>query len=128
MFTMSLSKELKELEAQGIDLLEILGKDQHLDSPESLQKIISTLSCSDDNLYVELLYQLTWRRFPLDEAVRLWSGIRDHKKVLEEALGREVGFRVAALDYLARVHDGDMVSSLCNDGEVMGDEQHAHAL
>ena len=76
MSTMSLSKELKELEAQGIDLLEILGKDQHLESPESLQKIISTLSCSDDNLYVELLYQLTWRRFPLDEAVRIWGGIR----------------------------------------------------
>ncbi len=103
MSTMSLSKELKELEAQGIDLLEILGKDQHLESPESLQKIISTLSCSDDNLYVELLYQLTWRRFPLDEAVRIWGGIRDHKKVLEAALGREVGFRVAALDYLLSV-------------------------
>ena len=100
---MSLAKELKELEAQGIDLLEILGKDRHLDSPDALQKIISALSCSDDNLYVELLFQLTWRRFPLDEAVRIWTGIIEHKKELEQALEREVGFRVAALDYLYSV-------------------------
>jgi len=100
---MSLAKELKELEAQGIDLLEILGKDRHLDSPEALQKIISALSCSDDNLYVELLFQLTWRRFPLEEAVRIWAAITEHKKELEETLEREVGFRVAALDYLFSV-------------------------
>ncbi|MEE3297848.1 MAG: GGDEF domain-containing protein [Planctomycetota bacterium] len=100
---MSLAKELKELEAQGIDLLEILGKDRHLDSPEALQKIISALSCSDDNLYVELLFQLTWRRFPLEEAVRIWAAITEHKKELEQTLEREVGFRVAALDYLFSV-------------------------
>ena len=100
---MSLAKELKELEAQGIDLLEILGKDRHLDSPEALQKIISALSCSDDNLYVELLFQLTWRRFPLEEAVRIWAAITEHKKELEKTLEREVGFRVAALDYLFSV-------------------------
>ena len=99
MSCMSLAKELKELEAQGIDLLEILGKDRHLDSPEALQKIISALSCSDDNLYVELLFQLTWRRFPLEEAVRIWAAITEHKKELEQTLEREVGFRVAALDY-----------------------------
>ena len=103
MSCMSLAKELKELEAQGIDLLEILGKDRHLDSPEALQKIISALSCSDDNLYVELLFQLTWRRFPLEEAVRIWAAITEHKKELEKTLEREVGFRVAALDYLFSV-------------------------
>ncbi|MEC7777484.1 MAG: GGDEF domain-containing protein [Planctomycetota bacterium] len=103
MSCMSLAKELKELEAQGIDLLEILGKDRHLDSPEALQKIISALSCSDDNLYVELLFQLTWRRFPLEEAVRIWAAITEHKKELEQTLEREVGFRVAALDYLFSV-------------------------
>ena len=103
MSCMSLAKELKELEAQGIDLLEILGKDRHLDSPEALQKIISALSCSDDNLYVELLFQLTWRRFPLEEAVRIWAAITEHKKEWEQTLEREVGFRVAALDYLFSV-------------------------
>ena len=62
---MSLAKELKELEAQGIDLLEILGKDRHLDSPDSLQKIISSLSCSDDNLYVELLFPVSYTHLTL---------------------------------------------------------------
>lgn len=103
MSTMSLSKELRELEAQGIDLVEILGQDRHLDSPETLQRIISGLSSSDDDLYVELLYHLTYRRFPREEAERIWRAITDHKKELAQLLGREVGFRVAALDYLFSV-------------------------
>ena len=97
MSTMSLSKELRELEAQGIDLVEILGKDRHLDSPQALQRIIAQLSCSDDDLYVELLFQLTYRRFPREEAERIWGEITGHKRELAQALGREVGFRVAAL-------------------------------
>lgn len=103
MSPMSLSKELRELEAQGIDLVEILGQDRHLDSPQALQRIISELSCSDDDLYVELLYQLTYRRFSREEAERIWGQITGHKKELAQALGREVGFRVAALDYLFSV-------------------------
>ena len=103
MSPMSLSKELRELEAQGIDLVEILGKDRHLDSPQALQRIIAQLSCSDDDLYVELLFQLTYRRFPREEAERIWGGITGHKRELAQALGREVGFRVAALDYLFSV-------------------------
>ncbi|MEE3199810.1 MAG: GGDEF domain-containing protein [Planctomycetota bacterium] len=103
MSSMSLSKELRELEAQGIDLVEILGKDRHLDSPQALQRIISELSCSDDDLYVELLYQLTYRRFSREEAERIWGQVTGHKRELSQALGREVGFRVAALDYLFSV-------------------------
>jgi len=60
---MSYFKELQDLEDQGIDLIEVLGQDKHLDSPETLQKIIAQLGRSGDDLYSELLYYLTHRRF-----------------------------------------------------------------
>ena len=98
---MSYFKALQELEEQGIDLVEVLGQDKHLDSPETLQKIISQLSTSGDSLYSELLHYLTYRRFSPQQAESLWRAIMKHKSRMAEALGRKVSFRVAALDYLS---------------------------
>lgn len=98
---MSLFAELRQLEEKGIDLVEILGQDRHLESPEVLQEIVSRLSKSGENLHSELLYYLTYRRFPPDQAESLWRGILRHKRKLQSAVGRNVAFRVAALDYLA---------------------------
>jgi len=98
---MSYFKELQDLEDQGIDLIEVLGQDQHLQSPESLQKIISQLGRDGESLYSELLYYLTYRRFSQEQAESLWRAIMKHKGRLSEALARKVTFRVAALDYLS---------------------------
>lgn len=97
---MSYFKELQELEDQGIDLVEILGQDRYLESPEALAKIIQELARSGGSLYTELLYYLTRRRFPPEQAESLWKAIMKHKGRLSQALGRKVTFRVAALDYL----------------------------
>jgi len=98
---MSYFKELQELEDQGVDLVEVLGQDRYLESPEALQKIIEQLARTGDNLYTELLYYLTYRRFPPEQAESIWRGIMKHKGRLSAALGRKVSFRVAALDYLS---------------------------
>lgn len=98
---MSYFKALQELEEQGIDLVEVLGQDKYLESPETLQKIISQLSASGDSLYSELLYYLTYRRFSAQQAESIWRAIMKHKSRMAEALGRKVSFRVAALDYLS---------------------------
>jgi diguanylate cyclase (GGDEF)-like protein len=98
---MSYFKELQDLEDQGIDLIEVLGQDKHLDSPETLQKIIAQLARSGDNLHSELLYYLTHRRFSPEQAESIWRAIMKHKGRMSEALGRKVSFRVAALDYLS---------------------------
>ncbi len=97
---MSYFKEMQDLEDQGIDLIEVLGQDKHLESPEALQKIISQLGRNGDSLYSELLYYLTCRRFGPEQAEGLWRAIMKHKGRMSEALGRKVAFRVAALDYL----------------------------
>ena len=98
---MSFFAELKQLEDKGIDLIEVLGQDRHLASPDDLQEIISHLSRSGESLYSELLYYLTYRRFPQDQAENLWKGVMKHKRRMQEALTRDVAFRVAALDYLS---------------------------
>jgi len=97
---MSYFKELQELEDQGIDLIEVLGQDRHLESPDALQRIIQQLARSGDSLYSELLYYLTYRRFNAEQAESVWRAVMKHKHRMSEALGRKVSFRVAALDYL----------------------------
>ncbi|HZN56525.1 MAG TPA: GGDEF domain-containing protein [Planctomycetota bacterium] len=98
---MSFFKELQALEDQGIDLIEVLGQDRHLESPEALVKIISQLGREGESLYSELLYYLTYRRFDAEQAETLWRAIMKHKARMGEALARKVTFRVAALDYLS---------------------------
>jgi diguanylate cyclase (GGDEF)-like protein len=97
---MSYFKELKDLEDEGIDLIELLGQDRPLESPEDLQKIAARLGRGGDDLHGELLYYLTHRRFPPAQSVAIWRGIMKHKRRMSEALHRSVSFRVAALDFL----------------------------
>ena len=98
---MSFFHELHALESQGIDLIEILGQDDVIDSPAELAEIVSRLRRPGEDLYTELLYYLTYRRFSPEEASRLWRGVMKHKRRMSGALGRNVAFRVAALDYLS---------------------------
>ncbi|MBI4602870.1 MAG: GGDEF domain-containing protein [Planctomycetes bacterium] len=98
---MSYFKELQDLEDQGIDLVEVLGQDRHLESPEALQKIVVQLHRNGESLYSELLYYLTYRRFSPEQAESMWRAIMKHKHRMSEALGRRVSFRVAALDHLS---------------------------
>jgi len=97
---MSLFKELRELEEQGIDLIEVLGQDRHLRSPADLTRIIQELARSGGELYSELLYFLTHRRFSPAQSEALWGGIQRHRRQMSDRLGRPVKFRVAALDFL----------------------------
>lgn len=97
----SYSKEFQDLEEQGIDLIEVLGQDRHLDSPEALEKIVASLGRTGGSLYAELLQHLTCRRFQPGQAEAIWHAIMKHKSRMSHALGRKVSFRVAALDYLS---------------------------
>lgn len=98
---MSYFREFRELEDKGIDLIEILGQDEPIRSPDSLNEILARLTRPGENLYSELLYYMTHRRFSPEEATSLWRGIMRHKRRMSEALNRRVSFRVAALDYLS---------------------------
>ncbi|MCI0650906.1 MAG: GGDEF domain-containing protein [Planctomycetes bacterium] len=93
---------LRELEAQGIDLLELLSGDRPVDS-QSFFTAVNRLKSADDEIYSDLLQLLTTRRFSAAEARELWRGILKHKNRMTELLGANPGVRLAALDYLGRV-------------------------
>ncbi len=96
---MSISGHLRELQRDGIDLVAILGGDTTL-APDQLREILRKLPRgAEEKLYSELLYHLTLQRYPEEEARRLWDLVLRHKERLARQLGRNVGFRVALLDY-----------------------------
>ncbi len=53
-----------------------------------------------EELFVDLLMALTHKRFDPNEARNLWNDILVHKYFMSEKLGRNVGVRVAVLDFL----------------------------
>ena len=54
-------------------------------------------------VYSELLYLLTNKKFSEEEALRHWFAIMEHRVELNNKLGRDVGLRVALLDYFFNV-------------------------
>ncbi len=58
----------------------------------------------DGPLYSSILYILTHLSFPEAEARRHWKRIRSHRDRLKENLGRDVGTRVALLDYFVNLN------------------------
>ena len=51
------------------------------------------------------LKQFTGRRFERQQAAFLWERITDHKWYVSERLGRDIGLKVAAIDYLDNIHE-----------------------
>jgi len=59
---------------------------------------------TDGPLYSSILYILTHLSFPEAEARRHWKRIRSHRDRLKQTLGRDVGTRVALLDYFVNLN------------------------
>ena len=96
---MSHLQKFRDLEAQGIDILAILAGDRILED-QQLEVLLENLGPLGEEYHRDLIELLTHRRFEVAEAQGLWKGIVRHKRKMERALGREVGVRVAAADYL----------------------------
>jgi hypothetical protein len=52
-----------------------------------------------------LLREFTGRQFSRSEAESLWTYIVNHKWNMSERLGRDVGFRVASVDFIENFHE-----------------------
>lgn len=66
----------------------------------SLEKVDRLAWVFGQGTYSNLLLLLCNLTFPEDEARRHWEAMLRHRALLEEALGRPVALRVAAMDYL----------------------------
>ncbi|MDO9512996.1 MAG: GGDEF domain-containing protein [Elusimicrobiota bacterium] len=83
------------------EALEILSDD---DSPE--KKLLGPeldAIAREEKFFSHIIHYLTGLRTEEEEARVLWSAILDHKYLMSEKLARNVGFRVAALDYFLNI-------------------------
>ncbi len=95
-------KEIDELEAEGYRIIDVIAGDAP--PTEEIQYIIDKISEEKrGTFYSDILYSLTSERFPEKEAKELWQEILRHKYVVSETLKRNIGVRVAALDYLENI-------------------------
>lgn len=78
-----------------------------------------------DAYYAELLFVLTRKRYPLADAKQLWLAIVAHRDGIREALGRNPGIVVAALDYLTNVSDQLPRAVLIEEGALCQMLRHA---
>lgn len=71
-----------------------------------------------DALFVDLVWTLTNLKFAEDEARGHWSALLEHKYHMSERMGRNVGIRVAALDYFTNIQ-GRLVHPRIVDPELL---------
>lgn len=85
------------------ELLSLLAEDAH--NAKRLEERLDSLADETGvGAYAALLMILTRKSFPEDEAQLHWKLIVERQKEMSEALSREVGVRVAALDYFVNVN------------------------
>lgn len=85
------------------ELLRVLSEDPH--NADRLTARLDALGReSGIGAHAALLLVLTGRPFEEGEARETWERVVQHRQHLAETLGREVGLRVALLDYLVNVN------------------------
>jgi len=91
----------KEIEGIEEEVIEILSEDS--DAEKKLLEPDIKKIAPEEKFYSHILKYLTGFEFGENEARDLWYKILKHKYLMSEKLGRNVGFRVAALDYLMNI-------------------------
>jgi len=85
------------------ELLSVLAEDAH-NTERLLTRLDSITRESGIEAHAALLLILTHQAFDEDRARRHWETILSHREQLSEALGRDAGVRVAALDYFMNIN------------------------
>jgi len=83
------------------ELIEIAARDAER-TPEK-QELLDRERAKRDSFYSDLLFSLTNIRYAEHEARLLWVNLLAHKTEMSDRLGRNVGVRVAALDYFKNI-------------------------
>jgi hypothetical protein len=66
----------------------------------------------------ELIKEFTGEVLPRREAEIVWAKIQDHKWYLSESLRRDVGQRVAAIDYIENFYAEELKQKECFDKKL----------
>jgi diguanylate cyclase (GGDEF)-like protein len=93
------SREIERLERQGLNIIGIFAGATPVSAAAA--KAAERLRREHgDGIYADLLFAMIFRRFETGEAKHLWEEILHHKYLMSERLKRNVGMRVATMDYL----------------------------
>lgn len=108
------------------EVVEILAED--LPTPGAAEAAARmVLDDRGEGIYTDLIWNLTNLRYEAAEAKKLWKEVLEHKYFVSEKLGRNVGIRIAALDYFAnflkklarpRVIDPQILERLYSDATI----------
>jgi diguanylate cyclase (GGDEF)-like protein len=94
--------DIADLEDKGHKIVDVLGGD--VIPTEATREFVATLREERrETFFSEVLLYLTSERYAEGQAQTLWKEILDHKFLMSERLGRNVGIRVSAFDYLLNV-------------------------
>ncbi|OGS25956.1 MAG: hypothetical protein A2297_05295, partial [Elusimicrobia bacterium RIFOXYB2_FULL_48_7] len=95
-------KTIEELEAEGYRIIDVIAGD--VPSSKELQYTIDKIvEAKRGTFYSDILYNIASERFSETEAKKLWQEIISHKYMMSEMLKRNVGVRVATMDYLENI-------------------------
>ncbi|MBN2546635.1 MAG: GGDEF domain-containing protein [Spirochaetes bacterium] len=86
------------------ELISGLAGDKTL-SQEHNKLISRILKETGNDLYVKVLFYITYKTFSPEKAKKLWEEILKHKYYLSKVLKRNVEITVASLDYLTNIKD-----------------------
>ncbi|MEZ5426381.1 MAG: DUF4032 domain-containing protein [Pyrinomonadaceae bacterium] len=70
-----------------------------------LDHVIEKIFTNEPCLEQKHLFETTGKEFPKEEARKLWAKVIDHKWYVSERLKRDIGLKVAAVDYLENFYE-----------------------
>ena len=77
--------------------------------PFRLDYVIEKTLAQDSRSTARRIRQLTAVKLSQSEACAVWPRILDHKWYLSERLGRDIGLRVAAVDYFENIYQAPTI-------------------
>ncbi|HRY28847.1 MAG TPA: diguanylate cyclase [Elusimicrobiota bacterium] len=94
--------DIADLEDRGVFVVETLAGD--VAPTEQMQRFLERLQHEKkETFFGDVLYYLTSERYPESQAAVMWTEIMNHKFYMSEKLKRNIGIRVAAIDYLVNI-------------------------
>ncbi|MFQ3675840.1 MAG: diguanylate cyclase [Endomicrobiia bacterium] len=113
----SVEELYQEIQSFGYNIESIVSGD--ITPPEDIRQKVEKIISLDQSFYSKLLKQFVSDDFEEEDAKKLWFEILFHKYKISEKLGRNVGIKVATLDYLENIKGIIKASKIIEEEEFI---------
>lgn len=97
------AKDLETLREINADAIEVLAHDRAASDTNLADRVREISRTRAGTLHSDIIYALSNLRFDEETAKKRWHAILHHKYFVSEKLGRNIGIRVAMLDYFHNI-------------------------